>query len=181
MHRKRVNKITVDQSTIDEFNKKYAENCDSQLMQIKHRNVSPDSPFDPKNKPPEQYIRPENVIEKPCKIDLSKIDIKKIPLAGKLGVLGSKILNDFKTARQHTDYDWDVDCLMTEQIARAKPGKKAPNEIAPKLNEVNYIGINYEKSNFANLHRTVPFLGRAIINKTYNSSSRPASIVPFNT
>mmetsp|Transcript_876 Transcript_876/g.1325 ORF Transcript_876/g.1325 Transcript_876/m.1325 type:complete len:111 (+) Transcript_876:555-887(+) len=69
--RKRVNKITVDQGAIDEFDKKYAENCNQGLMRIKHRNVSQDSPFDPKNKPPDQYIRPENVIEKPCKIDLS--------------------------------------------------------------------------------------------------------------
>ena len=68
-------------------------------MRIKHRNVSRDSPFDPKNKPPDQYIRPENVIDKPCKIDLSKIDAKKIPLAGKLGMLGQKILSDFKNAR----------------------------------------------------------------------------------
>ena len=88
VHRKRVNKITVDQSTIDEFDKRYAENCDQGLMRIKHRNVSQDSPFDPKNKPPDQYVKPENVIEKPCKIDLSQIDGSKIPLAGKLGTLG---------------------------------------------------------------------------------------------
>ena len=112
-------------------------------MRIRHRNVSMDSPFDPNNKPPEQYIKPENVIGKPCKIDVTKIDARKIPLAGKLGNLGQKILSDFKNARQLTDYDWDVDCLMTEQIARAQPGKKAPNAIAPKLNELDLSGANF--------------------------------------
>jgi len=53
-------------------------------------------------------------MDKPCKIDVSKIDATKIPIAGKLGTLGQKILSDFKNARQLTEYDWDVDCLMTE-------------------------------------------------------------------
>ena len=105
-------------------------------MRLKHRNVSNENPFDPKNKPPAQHIRPDKVLDKPCKIDLTKIDVSKVPLAGKLGVLGQKILDDFKNARQLTDYDWEKDCLMTEQIARAKPGKKAPNAIAAKTNEL---------------------------------------------
>ena len=86
--KKRVNKVTVEQGVIDDFNKKYAENCDQKLMRIKNRNVSKDSPFDPKNKPPDQYIRPEVILDKPCKIDPNKIDASKIPLAGKLGTLG---------------------------------------------------------------------------------------------
>lgn len=68
-------------------------------MRIKHRNVGKDNPFDPKNKPPDQYIKPDYMIDKPCKIDVSKMDATKIPLAGKLGTLGQKILNDFKNAR----------------------------------------------------------------------------------
>ena len=70
-------------------------------------------------------------------MDLRKIDVRKVPLAGKLGTLGHKILSDFKNARQLTDYDWEVDCYMTEQIPRAKPGKKPQNTIAPKLNELD--------------------------------------------
>jgi len=65
-------------------------------MRLKHRNVSWDSPFDPKNKPPDQYIKPEMILDNPGKIDLTKIDVTKIPLAGKLGILGQKILDDFK-------------------------------------------------------------------------------------
>jgi len=99
-------------------------------MRIKHRNVCQESPFDPKNKPPAQYLRPENVIEKPGQIDLTRIDASKIPLAGKLGVLGQKILEDFKQARRLTDYDWEADCLMTEQVPKAKIGKKAPGPVS---------------------------------------------------
>ena len=54
------------------------------------------------------------MIGKPCKIDVTKLDARKVPLAGKLGNLGQKILSDFKNARQLTDYDWNVDCYMTE-------------------------------------------------------------------
>ena len=83
-------------------------------MRIKNRNVNKDSPFDPRNKPPEQYTRPENILAKPCQIDLTKIDASKVPLAGKLGTLGQKILSDFKNAKRLTEYDWEKDCLMTE-------------------------------------------------------------------
>lgn len=158
-HRKRINKITVDQGVIEEFDKRYAENCDQRLMRIKHRNVSYDSPFDPKNKPPDQYLKPENVLEKPCKIDITQVDGSKIPLAGKLGTLGQKILNDFKNARQLTEYDWHKDCLMTEQIPRAKPGKKAPNPIAMKTSDLDMSGEDYQRANFNNLHRGALYLG----------------------
>ena len=61
--------------------------------------MSHESPFDPRNKPPDQYLKPEVILEKPGKIDLRMIDASKIPLAGKLGTLGQKILSDFKNAR----------------------------------------------------------------------------------
>jgi len=157
--KKRENKITVEQGVIDDFNKKYAENCDQRLMRVKHRNVSKESPFDPKNKPPDQYLRPDNVIDKPCKIDLSKLDASKIPLAGKLGRLGEKILSDFKNARQFTDYDWHTDCLMTEQIPRAVLGKKATQPITAKLNEIDMSNVDFAKQNFANLHQSAQFPG----------------------
>ena len=121
-------------------------------MRIKHRNVCQESPFDPKNKPPAQYLRPENVIEKPGQIDLTRIDASKIPLAGKLGVLGQKILEDFKQARRLTDYDWEADCLMTEQVPKAKIGKKAPGPVSQKLNEIDMSKVNFAKANFSLLH-----------------------------
>lgn len=57
-------------------------------MRIKNRNVSMDSPFDPKNVPPNQYLQPEKILEKPCKLDHTGIDATKIPFSGKLGELG---------------------------------------------------------------------------------------------
>ena len=115
--------------------------------------MSKESPFDPRNKPPEQHTRPEKILEKPCKIDLSKIDASKIPLAGKLGTLGQKILNDFKNARQLTDYDWEADCLMTEQMPKTILGRKHPQPVAEKLNQMNMTSINFSESNFGILHR----------------------------
>jgi hypothetical protein len=54
-------------------------------MRDKNRMVSHDSSFHPLNKPPQQYLDYDKILEKPCKIDLKGIDTKGIPLAGKLG------------------------------------------------------------------------------------------------
>ena len=62
-------------------------------MRKKHRNVSPDNPFDPVNKPPAQYIISEKVAENPGKLNFKSFDISKVPLAGKLGMLGQKIMS----------------------------------------------------------------------------------------
>ena len=70
LKRKRVTSVTVEQGVIDDFNKKYAENCNQDKMRLKHRNVSGDSPFDPVNKPPNQYVQPEKILDKPGKLDL---------------------------------------------------------------------------------------------------------------
>ena len=126
-------------------------------MRLKHRNVSMDSPFDPRNKPPEQYIKPENILDKPCKLDLSKMDVSKVPLAGKLGILGQKILDDKKKARQFTEYDWESDCLMTEQEPRAILGKISPQPVAQKLNHINMTGTNFAHGNFSLLHKSAQY------------------------
>ena len=68
-------------------------------------------------------------------------------------------MSDFKNARQLTEYDWHKDCLMTEQIARAKPGKPKPNPIAAKANDLDMSNENYGKANFNNLHRGALYLG----------------------
>ena len=54
--RKKTNKITVKQSFLDEFEKRYQMNCNQNETRKKHRNVSYDSPFDPKNVPPLQHL-----------------------------------------------------------------------------------------------------------------------------
>ena len=136
--------MTVEQGIIDDFNKKYAENCNQIKMRKKHRNVSPDNPFDPVNKPPDQYIIPEKVCDPPGRHNFKSFDVSKVPLAGKLGMLGQKILSgNYKQAKRMTDYNWEQDCLMTEQIPRAQLGKKPPNPITEKNTQIDMKVSNY--------------------------------------
>jgi len=60
--------------------------------------VGPGNPFHAQNKPPAQHIVPEIITVNPCKLDMKGADTKKIPFSGKLGVLGQRILNDYRTA-----------------------------------------------------------------------------------
>lgn len=138
-------------------------------MRIKHRNVSYDSPFDPKNKPPDQYIKPEKMLEKPGKIDLTKIDVSKVPLAGKLGILGQMILDDKKNARQLTEYDWDVDCFMTEQIPKLILGKKSPQTVTEKLNQMDMTQVDFGTANFSLLHKSAQYPVPAAISNSRNT------------
>ena len=41
---------------------------------------------------------------------------------------------------------------MTEQVPKAKIGKKAPGPITAKLNNINMTGVNFAKGNFGQLH-----------------------------
>lgn len=75
-------------------------------MRFKHRNVGPMSPFHPKNAPPDQYLTPEVILEKPGKIDMTGSNTKHIPYSGKLGGLGYRILEDRRKARNVTSLDW---------------------------------------------------------------------------
>ena len=75
-------------------------------MRLKHRNVGPLSPFHPKNVPPEQYITPEIIMEKPGKLDMTGSNTKKIPFSGKVGVLGYRIIEDSHKAHYVTSLDW---------------------------------------------------------------------------
>jgi len=76
-------------------------------MRNKHRNVSHDNAFHPLNKPPQQYLDVEKILEKPGKLTLSYLDTKSMPLAGKLGKLGERILSDPKHAKHFTTGPWD--------------------------------------------------------------------------
>ena len=104
--RKRSNKVTVEQSVLDEFEKAYAENCNQEKVRIKNRAVGPKNPFHPKNVPPDQYIIPEKILEKPCKLDHRGFDAKTIPYSGRLGNFGYKIIEDHRKAQQVTSIDW---------------------------------------------------------------------------
>ena len=78
----------MKQSFLDEFEKNYALNCNQKETRKKNRNVSYDSPFDPKNVPPQQYMQAEKILDKPGKIDLAKLEPATIPLAVRMGELG---------------------------------------------------------------------------------------------
>ena len=49
-------KPIIKQSIIDDFEKAYQANCNQDKQRLKNRNVSFDSPFDPANKPPKEYL-----------------------------------------------------------------------------------------------------------------------------
>ena len=66
-------KPTIKQSVIDNFEIAYANNCDQKKQRTKNRNVSHDSPFDPNNKPPRQYVEDDIILEKPCKLNLNEV------------------------------------------------------------------------------------------------------------
>ena len=100
-----------------------------------------------------------------------------MPLAGKLGTLGQKILSDFKNARQLTDYDWEKDCLMTEQIPRAVLGKKAPNKVIPKLNELSFDNETFRENNFGILHQTAQYPSHS---SSKNGNGNNNSLRAFN-
>lgn len=66
-------KPTIKPSVIEKFEKAYANNCDQNKQRTKNRNVSHDSPFDPVNKPPRQYIEDDVILEKPGKLNLKDV------------------------------------------------------------------------------------------------------------
>lgn len=115
-------------------------------MRIKHRMVGPENPFHTKNAPPQQYLIPEKIIDKPCKIDHKGADSKKIPFSGKLGVHGFRIIEDYRKAGQVTSLDW-----LEEQYKNLNPHnshKKSAKSITAKLTLDNFerqgMPINYE-------------------------------------
>ena len=80
---------TIKQSIIDDFERAYILNCDSVKQNFKMRNVSYDSPFDPTNKPPRQYIEDDKtLLDKPGRLNLREVTGSGLPLAGKLTEIG---------------------------------------------------------------------------------------------
>ena len=52
------------------------------------RNVSFDNTFHPENKTPAQHLIADPILEKPCKLDMRKIEKNTKPLAGRLTEIG---------------------------------------------------------------------------------------------
>ncbi len=105
------------------------------MMRDKNRMVSYDSSFHPYNKPPQQYLDNDKILDKPCKIDLKGIDTKNIPLAGKLGQLGAKIMADPGHAKHFTTGPWDV-VQIADHVPRYLHGRK-PKAITGKLGMID--------------------------------------------
>lgn len=81
-------KPTIKQSILDDFEKVYALNCDQERQRKRMRNVSMDSPFEPRNKPPDQHLRPDNILEKPTRLNVQSMEKNQKPLAGRLTEIG---------------------------------------------------------------------------------------------
>lgn len=158
---KKINKVTVKQSAIDEFDRVYAMNCDQKLTRKKNRNVSYDSPFDPANKPPAQHLLPENVLEKPGKIDLKQYDATKIPLAGRMGELGKLIL-ERKMAKHISTGPFGEEQFKASDPrtvrGRFKPGQQPARieKIGVDVSELADCHEAFENVNFGFLHKNVP-------------------------
>ena len=56
------------------------------------RNVSMDSPFEPRNLPPVGHLKPDAIMDKPCRINMLSVPKNTKPLAGRLTEIGKQIL-----------------------------------------------------------------------------------------
>jgi hypothetical protein len=88
-------KMNVKQSLLDEFDRVYAENCDQKLTRLRHRNVSHDSPFDPRNAPGLKYMEAlkadeAKVAKRPNQVNVNDfIGSTRKEASGKMTGLGS--------------------------------------------------------------------------------------------
>jgi len=84
-------KVSVKQEFIDEFDRKFTDNCDNKKMNRKQRGVSMDNPFEQHNKPPIEHLIPEKILDKPGAIrNLNKLGDAR-PLAGRFSEIGERI------------------------------------------------------------------------------------------
>ena len=64
------------------------------------------------------------------------------------------MLNDFKNAKRLTDYDWEAECLMTEQMPKQVMGRRPQPPMTQKLNKIDMSNVNFSEANFSLLHKT---------------------------
>ena len=108
-------KNTIQQSFIEEFERKYKEGCDNKFQNKKQRGVSSDNPFDENNKPPLEHLIPDYILEKPCKIQNLQSFKDSKPLAGKFSEIGQQIFNlGGKKAAHIVTGNWDK--LFEEKV-----------------------------------------------------------------
>ena len=111
---------------------------------MQNRSVNQSSPFHPSNKPPEQYTVPEKIMEKPGHLDHRGRDTRNIAFSGKIGGLGTTILDDWRKAKHATNNDWveQFKCNPADS-----PHKKPSKPITMKIMSENFErlgqGIQY--------------------------------------
>lgn len=109
------------------------------------RNVSMDSPFDPHNAPPAQYLEDDYILEKPCKMNIHEVKGNGKPLAGKMSKIGAEIIRIGSYKAKHmTTGNWDfkfpkrngtvseVSSAQSNRIGNLKPTLFNPLIYQPK-------------------------------------------------
>jgi hypothetical protein len=106
--------------------------CDNKKMNRKQRGVSPENPFEPRNKPPMQHLVPERILEKPGAIRNLRSLTDSRPLAGRFSEIGEKIFAlGGKKALQICTGNWKEMSIMDGKNTRIK-GKPLPIDVAKK-------------------------------------------------
>lgn len=143
---KKKKEVHVDTVADLVVNEKYKDLFNDKKNRDKHRNVGKESPFHRDNKPPQDYLDQDKILEKPCKIDLKGINTSQIPLAGKLGALGAKIMSDPKHAKHFTTGPWDA-IQNFDHEPRALHGRKI-KPIAGKVCSIEMANHLADADNF---------------------------------
>ena len=107
------------------------------------RNVSIDNTFHPENSPPPQHLASENILDKPGKLDMRKIEKNTKPLAGRLTEIGHQIL---KLGSQKAKFvctgHWDE---MFKKDKTKSNNSTARPDLFPKITE--YDAFEASRSN----------------------------------
>lgn len=117
--------ISVKQSFLEEFDRKYRENCDNNFMSRKMRGVSNENPFQEHNKPPIEHLIPDYILEKPCKISPAALRIDDKPLAGKYSEIGRRVLSE-KNPKIIMTGPWDQMMILDSEEQRLREDKAWP-------------------------------------------------------
>jgi len=95
------------------------------------------------------------IAEAPCRQVPNAHEINTIPFSGKKGVLGYRIIADYKKANQVTENDWQEEQFKNYHIV--SPNKKPVKAVTMKLTLENFEKSgdrHYHESNFGALHKT---------------------------
>ena len=116
------------------------------MQRARGRNCSLDSQFDSNNIPPKEYLQNDpKFLDKPGRLDLTSIDTRKQPLAGRLSEIGQQILKlGSKKAGYICTGDWE-DPLGYKKLA-AKGFVETTGSFGPNKSKVtSFDPFNYSE------------------------------------